>query len=184
MEETPTKALVSTILQHAEDYPWRMQDIGLLGLRLDERREFRLHVWDPTFSTVEDDPPIHDHSYDFTSTVVAGEMTNTLYELNGSGAEYTRYRYLPSDESSRTADTVRLSGTAKSYAAGGCYQQSAHELHDSRQQPGTVSIIRCTFRDIGRLTVCRKGHNWASAQSRSATSDEVKAMTSKALQWF
>jgi hypothetical protein len=40
VEETPTKALVSTILQHAEDYPWRMQDVGLLGLRLDERREF------------------------------------------------------------------------------------------------------------------------------------------------
>ncbi len=33
-----TKALVFTILRHAEDFPWRMQDIGLLGLRLDERR--------------------------------------------------------------------------------------------------------------------------------------------------
>ena len=69
---------------------------------------------------MEDDPPIHDHPYDFTSTIIAGEMTNTLYEENGSGAEYTRYRYLLSDESSRTADTVRLSGTAKSYASGGC----------------------------------------------------------------
>ena len=35
-ETTMTKALVFTILRHAEDFPWRMQDIGLMGLRLDE----------------------------------------------------------------------------------------------------------------------------------------------------
>jgi hypothetical protein len=49
-ETTMTKALVFTILRHAEDFPWRMQDIGLMGLRLDERREYRLHVWNPSLS--------------------------------------------------------------------------------------------------------------------------------------
>jgi hypothetical protein len=39
MSETLSKALVLTMLQHAEDFPWRMQDIGLMGLRLDDRRE-------------------------------------------------------------------------------------------------------------------------------------------------
>jgi len=43
-----SKALVLTILRHAEDFPWRMQNIGLMGLRLDDRRECRLHVWDPS----------------------------------------------------------------------------------------------------------------------------------------
>ena len=184
MEEPLSKALVSTILRHSEDYPWRMQDIGLLGLWLDDRREFRLHVWDPVDSVLDHDPPIHDHPYDFTSTIIAGEMTNTRYEADPAGAEFTRYRYVPSDESSRDADTVRLSGTATTYTAGGCYQQSAHELHDSEQRPGTVSIIRCTFRDVTRLTVCRKGRDWVSGQSRSATSEEIKRITSKALQWF
>jgi len=184
VEESLNKALVSTILQHAEDYPWRMQDIGLLGLRLDDRREFRLHVWDPTYSVVDDDPPIHDHPYDFTSEIIAGEMINSRYEVDPAGTEFTRFRYVPSDESSRIADTVRLSGTATTYTEGGCYQQCAPELHDSRQQPGTVSIIRCTFRDVPRLTVCRKSRDWVSGQSRSATSEEVKRITSKALQWF
>jgi hypothetical protein len=99
MEELVSKALVRTILHHAEDYPWKIQDIGLLGLRLDDRREFRLHVWDPTYSTGDDDPPIHDHPYDFTSTIIAGEMTNTVYEEDPGGDECTRYRYVPSDES-------------------------------------------------------------------------------------
>jgi hypothetical protein len=39
MSETLSKALVLTMLQHAEDFPWRMRDIGLMGLRLDDRRE-------------------------------------------------------------------------------------------------------------------------------------------------
>ena len=75
MSETLSRALVLTMLQHAEDFPWRMQDIGLMGLRLDDRREYRLHVWDPSYCVGE--PPVHDHPYDFTSTVIAGELTNS-----------------------------------------------------------------------------------------------------------
>lgn len=56
MRETLSRALVLTMLQHAEDFPWRMQDIGLMGLRRDDRREFRLHVWDPSRS--DGQPPI------------------------------------------------------------------------------------------------------------------------------
>ena len=184
MEGTGTKALVHAILRHAEDYPWRMQHIGLLGLRLDDHRELRLHVWDPTYSIVEDDPPIHDHPFDFTSMIIAGEMINTRYEIDPTGAEYTRFRYTPSDEQGRTADTVRLSGTATTYTEGDRYEQSANELHDSRQLQGTVSIIRCTFREVQQLTVCRKGREWVSGQSRSPTSEEVKSITGKALQAF
>ena len=74
MSETLSKALVLTMLQHAEDFHWRMQDIGLMGLRLDDRREYRLHVWDP--SNCVGEPPIHDHPYDFTSTIIAGESVS------------------------------------------------------------------------------------------------------------
>jgi hypothetical protein len=184
MEGILTKPLVHTILQHAEDYPWVMQDIGLLGLRLDDRREYRLHVWDPTFS-LEEDPPIHDHPFDFTSVIIAGEMHNTRYEVDLAGAEYTRFRYAPSDEDARTADVVRLSGTTTTYREEGSYDQLAQELHDSRQLPGTVTMIRRTFRDISQLSVCLKGHDtWVSGQSRPATSEEIKAIASKALQWF
>ena len=49
-------------LTHAEAFPWRMQDFGLLGLWLDDRREHRLHVWAPEY--LAEDPPIHDHPFD------------------------------------------------------------------------------------------------------------------------
>jgi hypothetical protein len=174
------RALVRTILEHAGDYPWKMQDIGLLGLRLDDRREYRLHVWDP--SSDMEDPPVHDHPFDFTSMVVAGEMTNTRYEEDPSGVEYSRMRFTPPDEDSRTVDTVRLSSTATILGSGESYAQLAHELHDSRQLPGTVTIIRWTFRDVRELTVCRTGDaTWVSGRSRPATAGEIKRVTAPAL---
>jgi hypothetical protein len=173
-------ALVRTILEHAEDYPWVIQDIGLLGLRLDDRREYRLHVWGPSYRVGE--PPVHDHPFDFTSTIIAGEMTNTRYDEHPSGAEYRRVRYSPPNEDDRRTDTVRLVGTSTTLEAGGQYSQLAHELHDSRQLPGTVTIIRRAFNDVPELTVCsRNDGTWVSGRSRPAAPDEVKRITATAL---
>jgi hypothetical protein len=183
MDDSLNTALVRTILEHAEDYAWSMQDIGLLGLRLDDRRVYRLHVWFPSYSVGE--PPVHDHPFDFTSTIIAGEITNTRYDENPNGVEYRRTRYSPPNEDARTTDTVRLSGTATTLTAGGHYSQLAHELHDSRQLPGTVTVIRRAFKDVRELTVCRRGEAaWVSGESRPATSDEVKRITAGALELF
>ncbi len=183
MDDAPSGALVRTILEHAQDLPWTMQGIGLLGLRLDDRREYRLHVWDPTSCVSE--PPVHDHPYDFTSTVIAGELINTRYEEDASGVEYHRMRYLPPDEDARTTGTVRLSGTGTTLTAGDRYFQLAHELHDGRQLPGTVTIIRMAFKAVRELTVCyRDEADWVSGRSRPATPDEIKIITTKALEHF
>jgi hypothetical protein len=184
MDNSLSKALVRTMLEHAEDYPWVMQELGLLGLRLDDKREYRLHVWDPSSSFGE--PPIHDHPLDFTSTVIAGEVTNTRYKADALGVEYRRVRYTPPNEDDRRSDTVRLSGVATTLRAGGQYHQLAHELHDSRQLPGTVTIIRRTFtRDASELTVCnREAAGWVSGQSRPAAPADVKRITARALELF
>jgi hypothetical protein len=130
MDNSPNQALVRTILEHAEDYPWAMQEIGLLGLRLDDRREYRLHVWDPSSSVGE--PPIHDHPYDFTSTVIAGEMTNTRYEEDPLGPSYHRVRYTLPHEDDRRSDTARLSGRATTHTAG----VPKRRVRADRVQPG------------------------------------------------
>jgi len=178
------KALVHQILTHAEDFPWRMQEeIGLLGLRLDDHREYRLHVWAPGYCLGE--PPVHDHPYDFVSTVIAGAITNTRYRESPSGAEYSRVRYLASDDRVRSTDSVSLSATSATLREGEQYAQLAHELHDSRQEPGSVTIIRCSFKDVAELTVClRDEDTFVSGQARPATLDEVKHITTSALTWF
>jgi hypothetical protein len=138
MSHTLEQTLVRNILEHAADYPWRTQDIGVLALRLDDRREYRLHVWD--LEGTIGDPPVHDHPFDFTSTVIVGELVNTRYVEDPSGAEYLRERYSPGDEDNRRGDTVRLVATSATLRAGSRYRQLAHELHDSRQVPGTVTV--------------------------------------------
>jgi hypothetical protein len=183
MSDTPSRALVSTILRHAEDFPWRMVDIGLMGLRLDDRREYRLHVWDPSY--IVGDPPIHDHPYDFTSNVIVGALTNTRYVEEPCGDELLRFRYSPPAEDERRSDTVNLSSTEETFTEGGEYRQLAHELHASSQQPGTVTVIRCSWGEPRELTVCLRGEDvWRSGQVRDATREEIKAFTAKALEWF
>jgi hypothetical protein len=183
MSETLSKALVLTMLQHAEDFHWRMQDIGLMGLRLDDRREYRLHVWDP--SNCVGEPPIHDHPYDFTSTIIAGELTNHRYEEDPAGDEYVRFRYSPGAEGERRSDAVRLSSTATTFTEGNQHRQLAHDLHASWQQPGTVTAIRCLWVEAPELTVCvQDDGSWRSGQGRDATREEIKSFTAKALEWF
>jgi hypothetical protein len=183
VREALSKALVLTLLQHAEDFPWRMQDIGLMSLRLDDRREHRLHIWDPSYCVGE--PPIHDHPYHFTSAIIAGEMTNTRYDENPAGDEYVRFRYPPGDESERPSDRVRLSSTSTNLTEGNQYLQLAQELHASSQRPGTVTAIRCSWVNTPTLTVCyRDEDSWVSGQGRDATRDEIKSYTAKALEWF
>jgi hypothetical protein len=177
------KVLVRNILEHAHHYTWTMQDIGLLGLRLDGQREYRLHVWAP--SRCVGASVIHDHPFDFVSRIVAGELTNARYEEDPSGVKYLRERYSPSNEDLRTTDIVQLAASVETYRDGDEYAQLAHELHDSHQLPGTVTIIRRAFRDVSELTVCRaEDAPWISGVSRPATSAEVEDITSQALTWF
>ncbi len=181
LEET----LVRNLLEHAADYPWRIQDIGVLGLWLDETRSYRLHVWNPDGAVGE--PPIHDHPFDFTSTVVVGELVNTRYVEDSNGAEYVRERYVPGREDDRRVDTVRLLGTSETLRAGTRYRQLAHELHDSRQIPGTVTVLQFEHvsDDLPEVSACRRpGTPWVTGQARTPTPDEVKRITATALALF
>lgn len=177
------RVLVRNILDHAHEFPWVMQEIGLLGLRLDDHRCYRLHVWAPDRSPGP--PVIHDHPFDFSSQVVFGEIVNTRYTEDPAGTEYLRERYVPGCEDGRTADRIRLTGRPERYRAGDEYRQGAAELHDTRQLPGTVTVIRRSWTAAASLTVCRPpGTPWVSGTSRPATAGEVGAITAAVRDWY
>ena len=160
-----------------------MQEIGLLGLRLDDRREYRLHVWGPSYSVGE--PPVHDHPYDFTSTVVVGEMTNTRYVEDPAGIEYQRMRYPITDEDARTTDTVRLSSTASRGARR--RRVLPARARAARQSP--VAGHGHHHPDVvPRRTHADRVHPidapWVTGRSRPATPDEVTTITGAALEQF
>lgn len=167
------------VLADPHPHPWKVQGIGLLSLRLDDRGERRLHVWDP--ATAPERPPVHDHPYDFTSTVVVGELTDTTWAEHPEGEVFRRERYRPGAEHDRTVDEVRLVGSHRVLQAGGSYAHAAADLHDSRQVPGTITVIRCTWHEPAELCVClRPGDPWVSAGSRPATAEEVERITAPA----
>jgi hypothetical protein len=160
-----------------------MQDIGLLGLRLDDRCEYRLHVWDP--ESCVGDPPLHDHPFAFTSTVIVGELVNTRYVEDPNGVEHRRHRYRPGAEHDRRTDSVHLVASAAVLVPGDRYRQSASELHSSRQVPGTVTLVRFGPLEERELTVClAPGVPWVSGLARPATASEVKRITGAALDRF
>jgi hypothetical protein len=107
------------------------------------------------------------------------------YVEDPGGDKYVRDRYSPPSEQERTTDMVQLSSTCETHREGDEYAQSAPELHDSRQLPGTVTILRMAFRDVKELTTCRlEDDQWVSGLSRPATAGEVRDITSVALDWF
>lgn len=181
--EVLDRVLVRNTIDHALDFPWVMQEIGLLGLRLDERRCYRLHVWAP--DRAGGPPVIHDHPFDFSSQVLFGEVVDTRYAEDPAGTEYLRERYVPGVEDDRAADPVRLTGRSERHRAGEEYSLTAAELHDSRPLPGTVTVIRRTWVAPGRLTVCRPyGTPWVEGASRPATADEITAVTAAVRAWY
>lgn len=183
MTLTLDRTLVRNLLEHPDGYPWRMQNVGLLALRLDERREYRLHVWDP--DRCIGDPPVHDHPFDFTSTVIVGEMTNTRYVEDPNGIEYARHRYRPGAEDARRTDSVRLTASETVVASGESYRQRSNELHGSGQVPGTVTLLQFGPIEERELTVClAPGAPWVSVGARPATAAEVKRITGNALDHF
>ena len=102
-----------------------------------------------------------------------------------AGLKYVRDRYLPPNEELRTTDMIQLAGASATYREGDEYAQLAPDLHDSHQLPGTVTIPGKTFRDVGELTTCRpEDAPWVSGLPRAATVNEVKHITSLALEWF
>ena len=177
------RTLVRNTLEHPTEHGWTMQDIGVLALWLDDRREYRLHVWDPDSCT--GDPPVHDHPFGFTSTVIVGELVNTRYTEDPNGVEYSRHRYRPGDEDDRRTDSVRLTAIATTLSPGDRYHQLSTELHSSHQTTGTVTLMRFGPLEERELTVCLEpGAPWVSGGSRPATACEVKRITGAALDRF
>jgi hypothetical protein len=185
MDRMLTCSDVRDILEYAGDHPWRWQDTGVLGLWLDPAKTTRLHVWTPADAIGE--PVIHDHPFSFSSTVIVGALVNTRYIEDPSGEEYVRDRYSPGHEHERRADRVRLVGMSETLRAGARYRQAATELHDSRQVPGTVTLLHFddVVDDLPELTTCRRpGTPFVSGRARAATLAEVRRVTALALAWF
>ncbi|MEU9609800.1 hypothetical protein [Streptomyces sp. NPDC048057] len=131
----------------------------------DGRRLF-LHIW----VAGEEDAEIHDHRWDFASTVLRGTLDNTTVDIaprhehehryddeGGYRVVHYRprpggYRFTPVGEGAGH-DVVVTSRRTASLTAGARYRMTARALHHARALPGTVTLIArgAPLRDHARV---------------------------------
>lgn len=190
-----TKLLVKKLLEHPFEHSWSFQGLGMLRCYLS--REVRLHVWDPRMA-FPNASTLHTHPWDFSSRIIAGRMVDTVFEIRkdepathhvqkiqcgpGGCAKGESYNVSLRRAGTRTVgDSLGSTG----YQTG--YTLNRDAIHESRPEPGTVSIIQRSLEgDTEHAFVFWPlGTQWVTAEPRPAADREVKVMTRLALErWF
>lgn len=196
------RPLVANVLRNADHYQWSLQGFGMLRLYLS--REVRLHVWDSRFA-VKGVSEIHDHPWNLESYVISGKITNTRYwvhtcihtdaEIAGLGLRrpFLRSEIVCGPGGNNSPAEVKARGERvwlnprdpEVYFAGESYAQRADEIHHTSYEDGTVTIVRREFlQDTEHAHVFFSAdEEWVSAEPRTATPEEVRAITARALRW-
>ena len=71
-----------------------------------------LHVWWPINQNKQlDDEPMHDHRFDFWSTILTGKLKSYYFSQASSGKQYQKFEYIPEEEN--TSSIMRYIGESK-----------------------------------------------------------------------
>ncbi len=163
-----------------------------MRLYLDEIR--RLHIWDSSLK-VPNVSEMHTHPWNFRSHVVAGIVQNEKFVYadrvspERGAMLYNRQRIFCGVGGGLEGepDKVLLASTGlHTYVERETYREEAYEIHVSRPQDGTVTIVRREFLDDSdHAYVYWYEGDWVSAEPRPATIREIGKVTENALeQWF
>lgn len=194
------KPLVRHILAHADQYDWSIQGFGLLRLYLPG--DARLHIWDHARS-YQDVSMIHDHiQWGLTSTVVAGQLTNTRYlELPAqryglpityiNNTEWELYNWATfkagfDAKQLHDPDKIWLKAMKPEiYMPGDSYHQEPREIHETAAQPGTVTVMQKFPSEdaVNARIFWPVGMTWGTAAPRPATAEEVSHFVKLAQGW-
>lgn len=186
-----TRLLVENILKNPNEFNWSVQGLGMMRLYLSE--EVRLHIWDSALK-VPGVSPMHNHPWSYASCVVAGvyrqyRFTEKRYESEPT-QEFNCVEIKCGEGAFTTEDVQKVllvQQPLETYVEGNEYCQDKSEIHSSLPEDGTVTIVKRIFsedRDHAKVLWRGKG-SWVNAAPRTATKEEVKAVTERALlTWF
>lgn len=181
------KTAIRQILMKSSEYEWSVQGFGMLRLYMG--KQTRLHVWSKEVR-VADVSDIHDHPWDFRSVIIAGQMMNTRFIKGAEGETYFTQQILCGAGGYPTGGIQQVkmwASPSEVYNEGEEYHQSASEIHQSIPNEGAVTLITRHFLpDTDHANIFwQPGKQWVSAEPRKATSADVRAITTYALErWF
>jgi hypothetical protein len=160
---------------------WTTQGLGMLRTYLDEKRVYRLNIWDnrlkrPGVSTV------HDHPWDFRSWIIAGSIANIRYVETGEQTPETAHSYVeikcgPGGGRVKPQGDIDLQKMLPEvYGPGQTYVQRRDEIHETFAWDGTITVIERVFHpDTEHARVFwPRGRQWVDAEPRAATESEIR----------
>lgn len=175
----------AAILDNPYNHVWTTQGFGMIRTYLDpETKRFRLNVWDHRLRNpaVSD---IHDHPWDFTSTVLVGRLMNVRFQEHApdmpAPAHALPFRHVeiktgegggPVD---RAPDRRWLTAKpAEMYRTGQSYHQPRQEIHQTGFQDGTVTLNdRSPATPEHTANIYWPRGPWVDAEPRLATRAEI-----------
>lgn len=191
MNESVTKSLVKKILEQPFEYNWSIQGLGMLRLYLDDVH--RLHIWNSQYA-VRNVSQMHTHPWNFRSLVVAGVVKNERYiEVTTPDDpevlwynKQTIFCGVGGGLVGNSSLTTLISTGIETYVERETYTEEAHEIHVSRPEDGTVTIINREYLDdADHALVFWEDGDWVSAEPRPANNYEIADFTTLALsKWF
>jgi hypothetical protein len=177
--------LVKAILKSPYSLKWSVQGLGMLRTYLSD--EVRLHIWDKKLR-VPNVSPIHDHPWHLDSLIVFGKMKQHRYVVSPFGDQELQMSVIQCGENACTKTSpvsVKVHQTPlEEYLPGQSYRQTKDEIHESMAEDGTVTLVTRTFegdRESARVFWRGEG-GWVDAAPRTATFQEVMAVTQGALE--
>lgn len=111
----------------------------------DGRFRIRLHFWREVAKT-RIPQNIHNHRFDFFSTVLVGSLSNNIWDAARAGRSFSHYEYLPrlgqkSYTLSFKGEELLLPASERQIHRGGIYFLDKSELHTTGLGDGTIITL-------------------------------------------
>jgi hypothetical protein len=190
-----TKATIKHLLEHPDGIEWTLQGFGMLRCYLEP--ELRLYVCDARYKA-DNVSELRTYPWDFHSLVVAGRVENSRYvEIEPDDPQrpshiaarsYLRQTIRCGEGGGLVGEPEQVYLTelpTERFEEGETYSQLAEEIHASRPEDGTVTVIERRFREDAEHAYVYYEGEWVTAEPRPASAEEVAEITGHALaEWF
>jgi len=126
-------------------------------------KSIRVHDWPSTQDERSTAPlsDIHDHYWEFRSSILRGALRFREYEINETGEEYTKYEMNPLGNGNHILTKVATVGLSLARTVvipeGGRYALGANTLHDTTSTQGAISLVVQGAKTKTTNIVLRKG---------------------------
>lgn len=147
--------------------------LGFVQLKLDNN--LRMHFYHPDLSPIVHDEEIHNHRYDFISTIMAGKLTQEFFSVEKGDSEF----YMIEDNckqdkiiSTPTMDVVVKPISIEHYKKGDSYTFLNTQFHKISTEFAITRLYRSKIVSDNALIIKRKGQEVICPFSKQLTVDE------------